>query len=122
MSTALPRQTPESRPFEASKRHGLLLVGHGTRDCRGLAEFHLLTKLIVEAGQGFEAVSCFLELAEPDIATGMRTLLDRGIERLTVAPLLLFAAGHAKRDIPEAVEREVGSPAAAGKLRSEVGA
>jgi sirohydrochlorin cobaltochelatase len=121
MSTALPRQAPETRSFGADKRHGLLLVGHGTRDTRGLAEFHTLAKLVADTAHNFDVESCFLELAEPDIAAGVRRLLDRGIERLTVAPLLLFAAGHAKRDIPEAVERAVGSPAAAGKLRSEVG-
>ncbi len=51
----------------------------------------------------FAVEPCFLELAEPDIPTAVHRLMDRGIRQLTVAPLLLFAAGHAKRDIPMAV-------------------
>jgi sirohydrochlorin ferrochelatase len=43
---------------------------------------------------------CFLEFAAPDIAAGFERLCERGARDVTVAPLLLFAAGHAKRDIP----------------------
>lgn len=53
---------------------------------------------------------CFLELAEPTIAGGLQRLHARGAEHVVVAPLLLFAAGHAKEDIPAAV---VCSPTAA---------
>jgi sirohydrochlorin cobaltochelatase len=48
---------------------------------------------------------CFLELAEPTIAEGIARCMEQGVQRLTVQPLLLFAAGHAKRDIPEEVVR-----------------
>jgi sirohydrochlorin cobaltochelatase len=82
---------------------GLLLVGHGTRDSAGLAEFAYLARKVVELLPEFAVEPCFLELAEPDISTAVNRLLDRGIRQLTVAPLLLFAAGHAKRDIPAAV-------------------
>jgi sirohydrochlorin cobaltochelatase len=94
-------------------RAGLLLVGHGTRNPAGLAEFFAIARQVADMGREFEVEPCFLELAEPDIATGVRRLLERGISRLIVAPVLLFAAGHAKRDIPlavsEAVERFGGS-------------
>jgi sirohydrochlorin cobaltochelatase len=82
---------------------GLLLVGHGTRDAAGLAEFACLARNVVELLPEFAVEPCFLELAEPDIPTAVNRLLDRGIGQVTVAPLLLFAAGHAKRDIPAAV-------------------
>jgi sirohydrochlorin ferrochelatase len=85
-----------------SAKRGLLIVGHGTRDKVGLDEFGALVERIrfrtdcpVEPG--------FLELAQPTIAEGLARLIDRGAERITIAPLLLFAAGHAKRDIPAAV-------------------
>jgi sirohydrochlorin ferrochelatase len=46
---------------------------------------------------------CFLELASPDIAAGCAQLYEQGARDVTVVPLLLFSAGHAKRDIPEQV-------------------
>jgi sirohydrochlorin cobaltochelatase len=84
-------------------RVGLLLVGHGTRNPAGLAEFFAIARQVADMGREFDVEPCFLELAEPDIATGVQHLLQRGISRLIVAPVLLFAAGHAKRDIPLAV-------------------
>jgi sirohydrochlorin cobaltochelatase len=86
---------------------GLLLVGHGTRDARGLAEFQTIAWQVAGLADGFLVEACYLELAEPSIATAMQRLLERGVRRVTVAPLLLFAAGHAKRDIPEEVEAAV---------------
>jgi len=83
---------------------GLLLVGHGTRDEQGLAEFHDLARQVAALASDFQIEPCFLELAQPDIPTAIGRLVDRGVHQIIVAPLMLFAAGHAKRDIPLAVE------------------
>ncbi len=84
---------------------GILLVGHGTRQEAGLAEFFAVVEQVRQLATDFVVESCFLEIAEPDIASGMQRLLQRGIKRIVVAPVLLFAAGHAKRDIPAAVQK-----------------
>src|SRR4051812_42479918 len=47
--------------------------------------------------------ACYLELAEPSIAQGIEQLIARGVRQVVVLPLLLFAAGHAKEDVPTAV-------------------
>ena len=44
----------------------------------------------------------FLELQEPTIEQGIERLAAQGVRRVVVVPLLLFAAGHAKRDVPDA--------------------
>ncbi len=90
-----------------ASRQGLLLVGHGTRDPTGQGEFRDAAKRVAELAAEFLTEACFLELAEPDIAMAVRRLTDQKIQRLLVAPMLLFSAGHAKRDIPEAVEAAV---------------
>lgn len=88
---------------------GLLLVGHGTRDPAGVAEFFALAELVAARLAGddrygdFVLAPCFLEIAQPDIATAFAQLMDRRVSSIIVMPLLLFAAGHAKRDIPAAV-------------------
>lgn len=95
-------------PIDSTQsKRGLLLVGHGTCDQRGLAEFESITAQLAELAPEFHVEPCYLEIAQPDIPTAVRRLLDQGIQQLTVAPLLLFAAGHALRDIPEAVESVV---------------
>jgi len=43
----------------------------------------------------------FLELQQPAIEDAIKDLAEVGVEHVVAVPLLLFAAGHAKRDIPE---------------------
>ncbi len=82
---------------------GLLLIGHGTRDAAGLAEFWQLVELVRHQRPGMPVEGCFLELAEPQIAAGLAKLARRGARHVRAVPLVLFAAGHAKRDIPQAL-------------------
>jgi sirohydrochlorin ferrochelatase len=87
---------------------GLLLVGHGTRYAPGVDEFFSLAQTTA-AGAGGRAVEpCFLEFAQPSIADGFAKLVERGARHVVVAPVILFAAGHIRRDIP----REVAAAAA----------
>jgi sirohydrochlorin ferrochelatase len=44
-------------------------------------------------------------MAEPTIAQGVARLVEQGVRQITVQPLLLFAAEHARRDIPEQVAK-----------------
>lgn len=86
---------------------GVLLVGHGTRSELGERQFFKLAERVAAglALDGCRLEPAFLELAEPTIAQGVSRLLGQGISRLIVAPVLLFAAGHAKEDVPRAVRQ-----------------
>jgi sirohydrochlorin cobaltochelatase len=86
----------------ATRSAGVLLVGHGTRSARGKQEFLTLAPVVAQRA-GLPVEAGFLEMAEPTIATATARLIDRGTRHIVVAPLLLFAAGHAKDDIPRAV-------------------
>jgi len=104
-----------SNPSSPSPSLGVLLVGHGTREAAGTIEFMELATRLAARLRPTPLAACFLELAEPAIPHGVARLLDSGATEIVVAPVLLFSAGHAKRDIPEAVAAALG---AAG--RSEV--
>jgi sirohydrochlorin cobaltochelatase len=81
---------------------GVLIVGHGTRSSVGQRQFLQLAEE-VSRRLPVPVAPAFLELAEPSIDRAVKRLLIRGIDSLVVAPLLLFAAGHAKADVPAAV-------------------
>lgn len=83
----------------------MLLVGHGTSDAAGLDELRSVAGQTAAACPGLVVEHCFLELAVPDIAQGIERCVQRGVRRLMVQPLLLFAAGHAKQDIPQEVQQ-----------------
>ena len=46
-----------------------------------------------------------MELAQPDIPAAVYRLAQQGVNRIVTVPLLLFTAGHARRDIPVAVRQ-----------------
>jgi sirohydrochlorin cobaltochelatase len=103
MPVALPHSTSNT-----DVPAGLLLVGHGTRDRRGIGEFLTLTRLVAKQAVKVAVESAFLELAEPTIAQGLARLVERGARQVVVVPLLLFSAGHDQHDIPAAVKEAVG--------------
>src|SRR5262245_1199599 len=81
----------------------LLLIGHGSRDAIGTAEFLATAELVRKAVAGTSVEPCFLEFAQPTIAEGFQSLAARGVGRIVAVPVLLFSAGHAKQDIPAAL-------------------
>jgi sirohydrochlorin cobaltochelatase len=81
----------------------LILVGHGTRNEPGISEFHAVARWVAERLPGWPVEPAFLELAQPSLSDSLRRATEAGAQQVVVAPLLLFAAGHAKRDLPHAI-------------------
>ncbi len=83
-------------------RAGVLIVGHGSREAIANAEFEGLVDRVRERRREFEVQRAYVELAAPTLADGLNALATRN-ERVVVAPLFLFTAGHVKNDIPLAL-------------------
>jgi sirohydrochlorin cobaltochelatase len=92
---------------------GVLVVGHGTADPIGAAETRRVADLVGTALPGVPVALGFLEVIGPTIAEALAELAAAGCREVVAAPLLLFEAGHAKRDVPEAIAE----PAAALGIR-----
>jgi sirohydrochlorin cobaltochelatase len=84
----------------------LLIVGHGSRDSRGAAEFYDLVDLVRRRNPSLTVEGGFIELACPPISECVDRLADRGARNAAAVPLMLLAAGHAKDDIPATLVRE----------------
>ncbi|WP_163528550.1 sirohydrochlorin chelatase [Halobacillus ihumii] len=83
----------------------VLYVGHGSRRKEAVEEsiqfMREAMKTVVVPIQEY----CFLELSNPDIMRGVKQCVLRGATRIAVIPLLLLSASHAKKDIPQVLER-----------------
>lgn len=86
-----------------NRSDGVLLIGHGTRDSIGTDQFFQLGQMLANRLAPVAVATCLLELQSPTIAQGWTRLVDQGVQRIRAVPLLLFAAGHAKSDIPDAL-------------------
>ncbi len=85
---------------------GLLVVGHGTRDAAGVGGFNALVDLVARRA-GTAVAGGFIELSRPPLRDAVAALVEDGHRHLGVVPLMLVAAGHAKGDVPAALNREV---------------
>lgn len=81
-------------------KKGILYIFHGSRRHQSNKEaiqfFHSSSKLAPISIQHYS----FLELAAPTIEEGFEKCVDNGATEISVVPVLLFSAGHAKKDIP----------------------
>jgi sirohydrochlorin cobaltochelatase len=86
----------------------LLLVGHGTRDAAGVAAFLDFVGRVETTLQprGVAVSGGFIELSAPPLKDAVEDLVSAGHRRLAAVPLVLVSAGHAKGDIPAAMQRE----------------
>lgn len=97
-----------SNADQAGKDLGLLLIGHGTRDAAGREEFLETVEKVRFRLPATRIEAAFLELCQPDIFTAVDRLVAAGVTRIVAEPVLLLAAGHARRDIPEALTSAAG--------------
>ena len=86
-------------------KQALLLVAHGSRREESNEEVRALTRRLADES-GFDLVDCaFLELAQPDIVSGGRCLIERGASELTVVPYFLVAGRHVVTDVPGEIDK-----------------
>ncbi|WP_425495273.1 sirohydrochlorin chelatase [Paenibacillus tengchongensis] len=70
----------------------------------GNEELRRFTAGLAERRPGLHIETCFIELASPSIAEGVELCVRAGAGRIYIVPIILFAAGHAKLDIPAALD------------------
>lgn len=78
----------------------ILLCGHGSRDVQAISEFEALAGHISRHLPERRVAHGFLEFARPTIGERLDDLRAAGANDVLAVPGMLFAAGHAKNDIP----------------------
>jgi cobalt/nickel transport system ATP-binding protein len=88
-------------------RPALFIIGHGTRDGAGVAEFHEFVDVVRAEAPALAVGAGFIELAEPDLDSAIDALIasGRAAAGLVTVPLVLLGAGHLKNDGPSALAR-----------------
>ena len=79
---------------------GIMVCGHGSRDVQAVEEFQAVARGLRERLPEHETEWGFLEFATPIIRDGLDALRAKGLRKVLAVPGMLFAAGHAKNDIP----------------------
>jgi sirohydrochlorin cobaltochelatase len=79
---------------------GVLVCGHGSRNRLAVEEFARLAAALRERLAPLPVEHGYLEFARPILRDGLEALRQRGVKHILAIPAMLFAAGHAKNDIP----------------------
>ncbi|MDE0590794.1 sirohydrochlorin chelatase [Halocynthiibacter sp. C4] len=80
---------------------GVMICGHGSRSQAAVDEFAVLAeKLPPLLPSDWMVDYGYLEFANPVIRDGLDRLREAGCEKIVAVPGMLFAAMHAKNDIP----------------------
>lgn len=80
---------------------GVMICGHGSRSQSAVDEFATLAqKLPAYLPDDWMCDYGYLEFANPVIRDGLDNLREAGCDRILAVPGMLFAAMHAKNDIP----------------------
>lgn len=82
------------------KRYGVMICGHGSRNQNAVGEFAKLAERMRERFPQVPVDYGYLEFANPVIHQGLDALKAQGVNHVLAVPGMLFAAGHAKNDIP----------------------
>ena len=83
-----------------NEKLGVMVCGHGSRNEDAVREFATVAEGLRGRLPQYPVDYGYLEFATPIICTGLDNLRDQGVDRVLAVPGMLFAAGHAKNDIP----------------------
>jgi sirohydrochlorin cobaltochelatase len=82
---------------------GLLLFAHGSRNPAWVRTFERLRDEVRVLAPHRAIALCYLELCEPDFASGVASLIARGVTDIEVCPVFLAPGKHTLEDLPALV-------------------
>jgi len=86
-------------------RTALLLIAHGSRRPEANADLESVAEQVRERVRYPVVQTAFLELAEPDVAAGGATCVERGATDVILLPYFLSPGKHVAEDLAAARDR-----------------
>jgi len=115
-------QDRHETPFPVTSKTGVMICGHGSRDINAVTEFAGLAEAVKQRLPDVAVDYGYLEFATPIIRNGLDALIEQGKTDILAVPGMLFAAGHAKNDIPSVLNTyAAGKPGVSVRYGRELG-
>lgn len=85
---------------------GIIVLGHGSKAPQALETLKGIKEMVAAELPGFEIEVASMEFNHPDLSEAVTNLVDKGMNRIIIAPFFLFYGIHMQEDIPELIEQE----------------
>ncbi len=82
------------------KKIGVMVCGHGSRSQAAVEQFSTVAEQLPDRLPDWPVAYGYLEFSNPVIRDGLDNLRAQGCDHILAVPGMLFAAMHAKNDIP----------------------
>jgi sirohydrochlorin cobaltochelatase len=82
----------------------IILLGHGSRDPLWRRPLEAVAERLRMSNADVPVCCAYLELEQPDLATGAGQLIAGGARELTIVPMFLGTGKHAREDLPLMVD------------------
>ena len=79
---------------------GIVLFAHGSRDPLWHRPMQAVAAQLLQKHPDVAVECAYLELSPPDLPTVCASLVERGIQTITIVPLFLGVGKHAREDLP----------------------
>lgn len=89
-----------SELVDDNRKLGIMVCGHGSRNQNAAREFSKVAQGLRRKFPHLPVEYGYLEFCNPVIHSGLDSLREQGVRKVLAVPGMLFAAGHAKNDIP----------------------
>lgn len=89
-------------------QQGVILLGHGSRQPEANQEIFQITEQVKTMGGNALYETCFLQFGEPSLPTAIAEMVDAGVKRIIIVPVLLTVGTHIKIELPELIREQQG--------------
>jgi sirohydrochlorin cobaltochelatase len=83
---------------------GVIILAHGSRDPLWRAPIEAIAQQVARRDPYASVCCAYLELSDPDMASAVAGLADKGVTTIRVMPLFFGMGKHAREDLPVIME------------------
>lgn len=85
---------------------GIIILGHGSKAPQALETLIGIKEMVAAELPQFAIEIASMEFNHPDLSEAVANLVEKGMERIIIAPFFLFYGIHMQEDIPQLIDQE----------------
>lgn len=104
------RRAPQSKHKGLVSRDdkiGIIILGHGSKLHKANGLISKVARIIKKEIAGNIVEPSYLQFHQPNLSESIKKVVEKGCKKIIIVPFFLFSGNHVKRDIPQAIKKEM---------------